>query len=547
VLYEDQAVERSAHNVTDALIGRVIEGKYRIDSKLGAGGMGAVYCATRLVIGDEIAIKILHAEQSDPKATERFRREAQAAARLKHPNAVVIHDFGVTDDGLQYLVMELVEGESLRQIIDRQGPLTPSASAEIVDQVCAALDEAHRHHIIHRDIKPDNIIVNVSATGLRVKVLDFGIAKLRDDATGNLTQTGNILGTPHYMSPEQCLGEELDSLADIYSLGIVLFEMLAGVVPFNSPVSTAVVVQHVNQAPPSLRTLNASISPAVESVVMQALEKRREARPQTAAELAQSFSSSVSGASTGTSQAVPRSYAGTKAQTQPTVVSRPFSSGAFSTPANQAIPESRNRGRFGYVAVGMSALVLGGIIMLIIKSGGEKLNSAQTVNAAPVPNLRQSQEVPAQNTPSLSSNLVENRDNQTRFSVSSCSSVKDLHTGLEWFVGPDRNMTWPEARQWTVGLQNCGGDWRMPTTEEIKGLYDPAAQAGIGYYTGGKYFPAHIDPAFNAIGGGSWVWADETTGNDARSFNLNQGKAVIYPAMNTLYSTRAFAVRNTRN
>lgn len=277
------------NTVTEALHESTIAGKYRIDAKVGAGGMGAVYRATRLMIGDEVAIKILHAEQSDPKAAERFRREAQAAARLKHPNAVTIHDFGVTDDGLQYLVMDLVEGESLRRIIKQQGPLTPSASVEIINQVCAALDEAHRHGIIHRDIKPDNIIVNVSVTGLHVKVLDFGIAKLRDDTASNLTQTGSILGTPHYMSPEQCLGEELDMRSDIYSVGIVLYEMLTGLVPFNSPTSAAVVVQQVTQPPPSLRALNASLSPAVESVVLHALEKQRAARPQTASELAREF------------------------------------------------------------------------------------------------------------------------------------------------------------------------------------------------------------------------------------------------------------------
>src|SRR5260370_29883843 len=141
-------------------------GKYRIDTKLGAGGMGAVYRATRLLIGDVVALKILHSEQRDPTAPERFRREAQAAARLKHPNAVNIFDFGVTDDGLQYLVMELVEGESLRRIIKQQGPLPCSTAAEILSQVCAALDEAHRHHIIHRDIKPDNIFINNQVTGI---------------------------------------------------------------------------------------------------------------------------------------------------------------------------------------------------------------------------------------------------------------------------------------------------------------------------------------------------------------------------------------------
>ena len=277
----------------DPVTGSTIADKYRIDARLGAGGMGAVYRATRLLIGDEVAVKILHSEQTDPRAAERFRREAQAAARLKHPNAVNVYDFGITEQGLQYLVMELVEGESLRRIIKQQGPITPSASAEIINQVCAALDEAHRHNIIHRDVKPDNIIVNISATGIRVKVLDFGIAKLRDDVAGNLTQTGSILGTPQYMSPEQCLGEELDSRADIYSLGIVLYEMLTGTVPFNSPTPAAVVVQHVNQTPASPRVLNASIPASVESAVLHALEKRREDRPQSAGALAQELADAV--------------------------------------------------------------------------------------------------------------------------------------------------------------------------------------------------------------------------------------------------------------
>lgn len=279
----------------DPLLGRTIEGKYRITSKLGAGGMGAVYRTQRLLIGDDVAVKILHPQHvSEPQATERFRREAQAAARLKHPNAVSIYDFGVTGDGLVYLVMELVEGQSLREIIKQQGPLTPSAAAEVINQVCAALDEAHRRQIVHRDLKPDNILVKPMLNGLRVKVLDFGIAKLRDLTAGNLTQTGSVMGTPHYMSPEQCLGEELDSRSDVYSLGVVLYEMLVGVVPFNSPTSTAVVVQHVNQAPASLRTMNLSISPAVEAVVLHALAKKREDRPQSAAGLANEMNAAVS-------------------------------------------------------------------------------------------------------------------------------------------------------------------------------------------------------------------------------------------------------------
>lgn len=279
-----------------ASIGTTIDGKYRIESILGEGGMGTVYLSTRLMIGDTVAVKILHSQQvSNPQAIERFRREAQAAARLKHQNAVIIYDFGVSNEGLVYLVMELAEGQSLRDIIKQQGPVTPSAAAEIMSQVCAALDAAHRQNIVHRDLKPDNIIVAVTNTGLRAKVLDFGIAKMRDLTASNLTQTGAVMGTPYYMSPEHCMGEELDHRSDIYSLGIVLFEMLAGVVPFNSPISTAVVVQHVNQAPPSLRALNASISAPVEAVVMRALAKRRDLRQQTAVELAQELIAAVQG------------------------------------------------------------------------------------------------------------------------------------------------------------------------------------------------------------------------------------------------------------
>src|SRR5215210_2076490 len=204
-----------SNNVAGALIGHTIDGKYHLDGIVGAGGMGTVYRATRLMIGDAVAIKIMHSEFVKDDEAERFRREAQAAARLKHPNAVQIYDFGVSSDSLLYLVMELVEGEPLRAVIKAQGSLAPRAAIEIAQQVCAALDEAHEAHIVHRDVKPDNIIVCQTARGLRVKLLDFGVAKLRDMAATYLTQTGSVVGTPHYMSPEQCLGEELDNRSDI--------------------------------------------------------------------------------------------------------------------------------------------------------------------------------------------------------------------------------------------------------------------------------------------------------------------------------------------
>ena len=278
----------------DSLLGRVIDGKYRIDAEIGAGGMAVVYRATRVHIGDLVAIKVLHSELlRDPLFAERFRREAQAAARLKHPNVVAIYDFGVAGD-LVYLVMELVEGPNLRTIIKDTGPMPAALAAEVVRQVCAALTAAHRQSIVHRDIKPANIAVETTPDGPSVKVLDFGIASLRTGTQTMLTQAGALLGTPAYMSPEQCLGEELDGRSDIYSLGVVLFEMLCGVVPFNSPTPTAVVMQHVQQAPPALRVLNASISPAVEAVVLRAMAKRREDRFQTARDFADALTTAGS-------------------------------------------------------------------------------------------------------------------------------------------------------------------------------------------------------------------------------------------------------------
>ena len=297
----DQTAKEPASGTTQVaiigdLVGQTLDAKYHIIAKLGSGGMGSVYKARRIHIGDSVAIKVLHPELvGDQQAIERFRREAQAAARLKHPNAVGVHDFAVSGGGLAYIVMELVEGKSLGAIIKKQGPLDPSFVAEILSKVCSALDEAHRQRIVHRDLKPDNILVSRVRGGVEVKVLDFGIAKLRDlsPEVNTLTEKGMLVGTPLYMSPEQCMGDEIDGRSDIYSLGVVLYEMLTGVLPFQSPIPTAVIVQHVTTTPPPLSEVNSEITPGVEKAVMRALEKRKEERPQTAGELAEEFASGM--------------------------------------------------------------------------------------------------------------------------------------------------------------------------------------------------------------------------------------------------------------
>lgn len=314
--------------VGDPLIGRTLEGKYRIDAVLGEGGMGTVYRATRLLIGDTVALKILHSDtMRDPSAIERFRREAQAAARLKHPNVVAIHDFGVGADDTVYLVMEFADGEDLRALIDRFGRLSPAVASELMDQLCSALDEAHQRNIVHRDLKPENILIRSSPGGYRIKILDFGIAKLRDLSTtsGGLTQAGTVVGTPFYMSPEQCRGREVDPRSDIYALGVILYEMLTGSVPFEAKHSAEVVAQHVSELPTPPTMRNPAIPPAVEAVVLRALQKRPEARQQSAGEFAKELSTAVRAAATPDqlTQAMPQHVAPV------TVASMPASTGTI--------------------------------------------------------------------------------------------------------------------------------------------------------------------------------------------------------------------------
>jgi serine/threonine protein kinase len=347
--------------------------------------MGTVYRAGRLLIGDWVAVKVLNQDQmADPRAIERFRREAQTAARLKHPNVVTFYDFGVSTEGLNYLVMDLAEGENLSSLIERQGTLAETDAAEIINQVCAALDEAHRQGVVHRDIKPENILVQTTSDGLQIKVLDFGVAASRDVAGGRLTRAGAVVGTPDYMSPEHCLGEELDGRSDIYSLGIVLFEMLTGVTPFDSPAPTAVVIKHVNDPPPSPRALNPNISPAVESLVLRALEKRREARPQTAGEMASELIAATAGAELSSPHsamvAAPEVIAPATTTTpiSEDLVTSESSSDAATLPAaapafGEAFAKTRSGGKFvSLVFVALLLLAGGGLWWYLNNHGNEK-------------------------------------------------------------------------------------------------------------------------------------------------------------------------------
>jgi serine/threonine-protein kinase len=247
--------------------------------------MGHVYVAEHPVLGRRLAVKVLRREFAANEAlVGRFINEARAAAAIKHPNIIEVFDVGTLPDGLPYLTMEFLEGESLARRLQRRRPLGVEAACDIAIQAAAALGAAHAQEIVHRDLKPDNLFLvpDEASGGERIKVLDFGIAKLRRDLTDTslLTNVGSLIGTPSYMSPEQCRGiaSEIGHGTDIYSLGVILYEMLAGVPPFSSAGLGDLLVMHITEPPPPLRKLSPDVPPEIEGVVMHALQKDQSRR-----------------------------------------------------------------------------------------------------------------------------------------------------------------------------------------------------------------------------------------------------------------------------
>jgi len=282
----------------DALIGTVLDGKYRIDRLLGRGGMGEVYEGTHLRLQRPVAVKVMHVELgSDETFVNRFEREARAAARLEHPNAVHVYDFGSLENGSAYLVMEYIDGVTLRDVLRKQGRFSLTAAVDIVRQACAAIAAAHARGIVHRDLKPENMMLRADEAGRPfVKVVDFGLAKLLENQTSQLTKGQELMGTPRYMAPEQfASGARVDERVDVYALGCVLFELLTGHAPYEGTF-LEVVGKHVYAEPPAVAAEGAEIPEAVQRVVHRALAKDPAQRTPSAAELARELETASAGA-----------------------------------------------------------------------------------------------------------------------------------------------------------------------------------------------------------------------------------------------------------
>jgi serine/threonine-protein kinase len=259
------------------VVGEVLSDRYELEELVGTGGMSSVYRAHDRLLDRKVALKVLHEQYTtDADYVERFRREARSVAALSHPNIVTVIDRG-EHDGRQFIVFEYVEGENLKRLIQRRGPAPVTTALELATQVARGLSFAHQQGYVHRDVKPQNVLLNGDG---RAKVTDFGIARSLDVQHG-MTQTGTVLGTSDYIAPEQAQGQRVDEHTDVYSLGVVLYELLTNEVPFPGENFVAVAMRHINEAPPSIRDKRPDVSPRLEAAVQRAMAKQPEERFET--------------------------------------------------------------------------------------------------------------------------------------------------------------------------------------------------------------------------------------------------------------------------
>lgn len=337
------------------LVGRTLDNQYEIEKFVAAGGMGAVYRARHILLGDPVAIKVLTPEMSgNAEWLKRFQREGQVARKFRHPNAVLVHDLRTSSDGLVYMVMEYVEGRTLDALLKQRGRFTPEEALDLLDPIASVLDAAHAMGVIHRDLKPENVMIGEST----IKLLDLGIAKMREIAEGggaaatSLTVAGQILGTPYYMSPEQW-GEipqdnspEIDNRADIYSLGVMIYELVAGRKPFGGQTLAELRRGHVSFTPAPLHQVAPDAPEEFSQVIERAISKDRSARQSTAGKLLEEMRAALKlTASPNLTKALhPQSTRGLAAHQQSANAGQTFAADSDGVAASTQVPQNRSTG-----------------------------------------------------------------------------------------------------------------------------------------------------------------------------------------------------------
>ncbi len=356
---------------------QIVDNRYRIINRIGSGGMADVYCAEDLQLGRKVALKLLYRRfAEDAEFVERFRREASSAAGLQHQHVVSVYDRGEFD-GTYYIAMEYLEGRSLKRLVVEEAPLDPGRAADLVTQVLRAARFAHKRGIIHRDLKPQNVIVDDDG---RVKVTDFGIARA---GASDMTQTGSIMGTAQYLSPEQAQGHAVSAASDLYSVGIILYELLTGRLPFEGESAVTIALKQVNEVPVPPSQLNPAVSPQLEAVVMRALEKDPARRFPDADEMISALGGAVDG--TGVDlpplpPPPPPSEATHVLAPLPPLPPATAEEVAYVPPAPLG-PPPEDEGSRWWVALLAGLVVAAVVLALLLLSGGDRVQVPEVVGA----------------------------------------------------------------------------------------------------------------------------------------------------------------------
>jgi serine/threonine-protein kinase len=424
---------RSAAPASD-LVGQVVADRYHVIKKLGEGGMGQVYLAEHVKMGRRSAIKVMNPSMvHDPDAVARFNREASNASRITHPNVCAIYDFGETPEGLIYLAMEFIEGEPLTDLLEREGALPARRAVGIFSQVADALQAAHDLGIVHRDLKPDNIMLAQKKGGDQVKVVDFGIAKAvgGDESGQKVTKTGLVVGTPEFMSPEQLSGDKVDGRSDLYSLGLVFYQMLAGKLPFEATTVQETMIKRLTDEPTTLAASRPDLTfPAgLQAVLDTALTRTPADRYQTVAKFADDVAS-VTGVGRGATSGVPQTRAGITdpdGKTQLLDASAGLTQRIDRISATRAPAPAAKKRSMVPVAVGVVVVLAAGGAWVAL-SGGEKNNAVSPDTAAVRPDT-QTADSGRRGTgtpPVRNSQTLGNRDTGTRHAESPPGGRIDL-------------------------------------------------------------------------------------------------------------------------